>query len=167
MNKCRMRLATTDDLPTIEHIIRGAIERLAHAGIDQWQRGYPNGESIARDIALGYGRVVESEGEIVAYGALVYDGEPAYDALKGGSWLTEGRYATIHRLCTSQSATGRGYGRAFMTLAEGEARRCVGSIRVDTHPHNQIMQGLIGSLGYTYCGTVMYESPRLAYEKVL
>jgi GNAT superfamily N-acetyltransferase len=162
-----MRLATVEDLDTIEHIIHGAIERLAHAGIDQWQRGYPNGDSIARDVALGYGRVVEQGGEIVAYGALVYDGEAAYDALVGGSWLTEGRYATIHRLCTSQRATGRGYGRAFMTLAEEEARLRVGSIRVDTHPHNQIMQGLICSLGYTYCGTVTYESLRLAYEKVL
>ena len=55
-----------------------------------------------------------------------------------------------------------------MELAEAESvSRGVGSIRVDTHPDNRVMKSLIASLGYTYCGTVEYESPRLAYEKVV
>ena len=55
-----------------------------------------------------------------------------------------------------------------MELAEREVmgnELC--SIRVDTHPENKVMQRLIDSLGYSYCGTVVYESPRWAYEKRL
>ena len=52
-------------------------------------------------------------------------------------------------------------------FAENEAKLSSDSIRIDTHPDNKIMQGLVASLHYKYCGKVMYESVRLAYEKVL
>ena len=48
---------------------------------------------------------------------------------------------------------------------EAMAAERVRSIRIDTHPDNQIMQGLIRTMGYTYCGDVVIESRRLAYEK--
>jgi RimJ/RimL family protein N-acetyltransferase len=54
-----------------------------------------------------------------------------------------------------------------MLAAEAMAAERVKSIRIDTHPDNRIMQGLIGRLGYTYCGDVVIESRRLAYEKIL
>ncbi len=157
-----------EDVETIVEMVRGAQQRLAASGIDQWQNGYPNPQRIAEDIGSGVGRVLCVDEQEVAYGALVYTGEAAYDNLRGGKWLTEGRnYATIHRLCVAAEAVGSGKGRLFMELAESESRsRGVGSIRVDTHPDNRVMQSLIASLGYIYCGTVEYESPRLAYEKV-
>ncbi len=169
MEKEYLRPAVMDDVERVMAMVRGAQQRLAASGIDQWQNGYPNPERIAEDIRLGVGRVLCVDGRAVAYGALVYTGEVAYDNLRGGKWLTEGtNYATIHRLCVADEAVGRGKGRLFMVLAEAESvSRGVGSIRVDTHPENKIMQSLIASLGYTYCGTVEYESPRLAYEKVV
>ena len=54
--------------------------------------------------------------------------------------------------------------RAF-EVAEAMAAERAESMRIDTHPDNKIMQGLIASLGYTYCGDVVIESRRLAYEK--
>lgn len=149
-------------------IVGSAQRRLAAADIDQWQNGYPNRERIEQDIRASVGRVLCVEDSVVAYGAVVYTGESAYDALQGGQWLSEGDYATIHRVCVAQSAVGRGIGRLFMECAESEAReRGVASIRVDTHPDNRIMQSLLSSLSYTYCGTVVYESLRLAYEKLM
>lgn len=164
-----LRPAEAEDIATILEFVGGAQRRLAESGIDQWQNGYPNRGRIEEDVLAQVGRVLCLDGCAVAYGAVVYTGERAYDNLQGGSWLTEGTpYATIHRLCVADEVVGKGVGRAFMTLAEEEASlRGVASIRVDTHPDNRIMQSLIASLGYTYCGTVTYESPRLAYEKRL
>ena len=52
-----LRKATEQDIPTIEHIIKAASARLGAAGIDQWQRGYPNRASVERDVADGVGMV--------------------------------------------------------------------------------------------------------------
>lgn len=161
--------ATAHDVPTILEIVRGAQRRLAAAGIDQWQNGYPNREVIENDIRSSVARVVCHEGRVVAYGAVVYTGERAYEDLRGGEWLTKGtNYATVHRLCVAESSVGRGVGRGFMELVEVDAlRHDVASVRVDTHPDNKTMQHLLDSLGYIYCGVVCYESERLAYEKMV
>jgi hypothetical protein len=76
-------------------------------------------------------------------------------------------YATIHRVCVVNNGVGKGYGKIFMTFAEDEVKKTFRSIRIDTHPDNKIMQSMVESLNYSYCGTVMYESLRLAYEKLL
>lgn len=166
--KYEFRTAGEADLAPVVEIIRSAQRRLARAGIDQWQNGYPNRERVEEDMAHGYGRVLCLDGEVVAYGALVYDGESAYEGLQGGAWLTSaGAYLTIHRLSVVDRVVGTGCGRRFMQLAEAEAAARVASVRVDTHPDNRTMQSLISSLGYRYCGTVEYESPRWAYEKLL
>lgn len=166
---CAFRPATEEDVARVVEIIGSAQRRLRESGIDQWQNGYPNRARVEEDVRLGYGRVLCCEGEVVAYGALTYDGESAYEKLQGGEWLTtQGPYLTIHRLCVAEGEVGHGRGREFMVAAQREAAtKGVRSVRVDTHPDNKIMQGLIGSLGYRYCGTVVYESLRLAYEKLL
>lgn len=167
---CLLRDARESDLEPIMAMVAGAQRRLREAGVDQWQNGYPNAERILADIAAGYGRILQdADGCPVAYGALVYDGEAAYDRLQGGEWLTPqgASYATLHRLCVAHTELSKGYGLLFMESAEREAAGRVGSLRVDTHPHNAIMQRLLGRLGYRYCGTVTYESLRLAYEKIV
>lgn len=162
------RRAQSGDLARVVEIIRSAQRRLACAGIDQWQNGYPNRERVEEDVAREYGRVLCLNGEVVAYGALVYGGESAYDALRGGEWLTSGSdYLTIHRLSVAEEVVGTGCGREFMRRAEAEGATKVPSVRVDTHPDNRTMQSLLSSLGYRYCGVVEYESPRWAYEKIV
>ena len=159
---------TLDEVDNVVEIINCAIKRLGNAGISQWQNGYPNKEVVLQDIANGVGRVLCKEEKILAYGALVYTGEKAYNDLEGGEWILQTQnYATIHRACVSNSCVGEGYGKLFMIFAENEAKQKADSIRIDTHPDNKIMQGLVASLHYEYCGKVMYESVRLAYEKVL
>ena len=167
--KYEFRRARTEDVERVVEIVRSAQRRLKESDIDQWQNGYPNRECVDGDVARGYGRVVCCEGRVVAYGALTYDGENAYDKLQGGSWITPdgAKYLTIHRLCVADEVVGCGLGRHFFALAEDEARLRVGSVRVDTHPDHRIMQHLLDSLGYRYCGTVTYESLRFAYERKL
>ncbi|MBR5829733.1 MAG: hypothetical protein IKY63_00565 [Tidjanibacter sp.] len=168
MKNLELRVAEKGDVEFALRSVQGAQGRLARAGVSQWQNGYPNRERLEEDVRLGIGRVLMADGQRVAYGVVTYDGERAYDGLRGGEWLTSGAaYATIHRLCVAEDVVGRGYGRAFMECAEREAATRVASLRVDTHPDNLVMQQLISSLGYRYCGVVEYESPRLAYELCL
>lgn len=161
------RKATEQDITVIEQIIRAASARLGAAGIDQWQRGYPNRSSIEKDVAEGVGMVLCEGDTILVYGAVIFSGEPAYNDLTGGEWLTQGEYACVHRLCTNEIFVGMGFSKHFMLAAEAMASERVKSIRIDTHPDNKIMQGLISRLGYSYCGDVVIESRRLAYEKLL
>lgn len=167
-----LRNATTADIDRIAEIILHASQRLKQAGIDQWQRGYPNRQSIEADVACGVGRVLTLGDEILAYGAVIFTGEKAYDDITLGRWLTPSdssapTYAVIHRLCVSEIFVGMGFARHFMLAAEAMAAERAVSMRIDTHPDNKIMQRLIDSLGYTYCGDVVIESRRLAYEKLL
>ena len=159
------RKAKIEDIATITQIISAASARLGAAGVDQWQRGYPNRGSVEQDVAAGVGMVLCEGDTILAYGAVIFTGEPAYDDITGGEWLTSGEYAVIHRLCVSEIFVGMGFARRFMEAAEAMASERVASMRIDTHPQNMIMQGLVKSLGYSYCGDVVIESRRLAFEK--
>jgi len=161
------RKATNEDIELVEAMVLAASKRLGAAGIDQWQRGYPNRTSIEQDVAGGVGMVLSEGATIIAYGAVIFTGEPAYDGLTGGKWLTSGEYAVVHRLCVSEIFVGMGFAKRFLSAAEAMAAERVGSMRIDTHPDNKIMQSLVGSLDYTYCGDVVIESRRLAYEKIL
>lgn len=160
------RKATIEDVECVVSMVLAASKRLGAAGIDQWQRGYPNRTSIEKDVADGVGMVLCEGQTIIAYGAVIFTGEPAYEGLTGGKWLTCADYAVVHRLCVSEIFVGMGFAKRFMASAEAMAAQSVGSMRIDTHPDNRIMQGLVGSLGYTYCGDVVIESRRLAYEKI-
>ena len=82
------RRATLHDLPTIYDILEGAIRRLAAMGVDQWQHGYPNRARIEQDVAEGIGYVIEEEGRVVAYGAVILTGEEAYRTIEG-RWLSD------------------------------------------------------------------------------
>lgn len=161
------RKATTEDIDTIERMIKAASGRLGAAGIDQWQRGYPNRTSIENDVEAGVGMVLALGNEILAYGAVIFTGEPAYNDLTGGKWLTDGEYAVVHRLCVSEIFVGMGFAKQFMSAAEAMAAERVKSFRIDTHPDNKIMQNLVERMGFTYCGDVVIESRRLAYEKII
>lgn len=163
-----LREAKPTDIDSILIVVAQCQALMAQRGIDQWQDGYPNREVIAEDIALQRGYILEYDHQIAAYAAIVFDGEPAYDALEGGEWLQQDSYATVHRMCVSNNFRGRNVGENFfrqieqLTLSQG-----VKAIRVDTHPDNRVMLGLLGRIGFSYCGTVYYNALRVAFERLL
>lgn len=59
---------------------------------------------------------------ILAYGAIVFDGEPAYEALDG-TWLSDSPYVVVHRLAVADEALGLGLGTEFLNRTEQLARR--------------------------------------------
>ncbi len=109
-----------------------------------------------------------AEPRVIAYAAVVYDGEPAYDAIEG-RWLTAGPYVVVHRLAVADEAKRRGTATAFLRHVETEARaRGMRGFRIDTAHDNRYMRRLLRTLEFTLCGRIRYRSgERLAYEKPL
>lgn len=163
-----LRPATAADLPAIRAIIQYAIEQRRLDGSRQWQDGYPNPASLQQDLDQGYAYVVEEEGVLLLYAAVIFDPEPAYDAIEG-QWLTQGAYVVLHRVAVAPQAKGKGIATAFFGMIEDLCReRGVPSIKVDTNYDNAPMLRIMDKLGYTYCGEVYFRgSARRAYEKVV
>jgi len=113
-------------------------------------------------------KAAAAQGNVIAYGAVVFDGEPAYDAIEG-AWLTDGEYVVLHRMAVADGEKGRGVATEFMRRVEAMAcGRGTGSMRVDTNFDNRYMLRMLGRLGFVYCGKVRYRSgERLAFEKTL
>ncbi|MCD2424059.1 GNAT family N-acetyltransferase [Niabella pedocola] len=169
-NDLELRRATTSDAGGIWQLLEQAIEKRKQEGSNQWQDGYPNPNVVAADIEKGYGYVCTDEaGAVIGYTALIFDGEPAYEALEG-KWLTNRRYAVIHRLATAtgQKAV-KGLGTQIMTAVETVCRQQgVFSIKADTNFDNAGMLRVFEKLGYIYCGEVYFRgAARKAFEKKL
>ena len=161
------RKATATDLPAVWTILQQAIERRRLDGSDQWQNGYPNEGVVQSDMANGYAYVLE-DGEIVAYAAVIFDEEPAYNTIEG-QWLSSGNYTVVHRVATSDAALGKGVAtQLFREIESLCLARKVPSIRVDTNFDNLAMLRVFEKLDYTYCGEVLlHGAPRKAFEKLL
>ena len=160
-------LAAQEDAERIWEIILQAKEQMRLRGTLQWQDGYPAFENITQDIESGYGYVLSSDNVVVAYGAVVFDGEPAYDSIVG-EWLTNQPYVVVHRLAVADEMKKQGIATLFMQKTEELSReKGVCSFKVDTNFDNLYMQRIMLKLGFVYCGEVEYRSgKRMAYEKV-
>ncbi|HWV75119.1 MAG TPA: GNAT family N-acetyltransferase [Pseudosphingobacterium sp.] len=163
-----LRKATDEDKNRIWEILQQAIELRRRDGSDQWQDGYPNIEVVQHDINQGYGYVLLSESHILAYIAIIFDGEPIYNALKG-RWLSDQDYVVIHRLAVAQDIKTKGTATILMKQVEALAvARQIYSIKVDTNYDNKGMLRIFEKLGYQYCGEVYFRSgARMAFEKLL
>ena len=162
------RKATTADFERIWQIILQAKERMHLRGSRQWQDGYPTIAIITDDIEKGYGYVLCDNNCVIAYAAVVFDGEQAYNSIKG-NWLSDQPYVVVHRLAVANGMTQLGIATMFMeTVEELSRRNKVFSFRVDTNFDNQYMLKIMQKMGFTYCGEIYYESDaRMAFEKIL
>lgn len=166
--KMRIRYAREGEIPAIMDIINQAKVRLANLGIDQWQSGYPNEESILADINKKDGYVVVEKDTIVAYAAIIFDGEPTYAQIDG-RWLSDEPYVVVHRIAVADSHLRKGLGAYLFQTAQRKAlRKGIHRFRIDTHQGNRIMRNLIRKHGFTLCGIVQVrDGKRLAYEKII
>ena len=162
------RRALPEDIPGIMKIISDARRRLADAGINQWQDGYPDEAAIRNDVEKGNGWVTD-DSEFpgpAAYAAIVKGPDPYYAEIKDGSWLyPDEPYFVIHRICVRDGRTHRGLAarliRQAFLLAVSEGV----NLRIDTHPDNLRMQHLAASAGFVRCGIVQVrDGARIAYE---
>lgn len=163
-----LRNANTTDLPAIWEIIQYAIEQRRKDGSDQWQDGYPNETTIQNDLDNGNGYVLEEDGIIQLYAAIIFEKEPAYENIQG-KWLTNNDYIVLHRIAASPIAKGKGTAVKLLQLTEELCiKKNIYSIKIDTNFDNLPMLKILDKMGYTYCGEVFFRgSPRKAFEKVL
>jgi len=165
-----LRKTTIEDINQVMEIIAQAKAYLMSSGVDQWQDDYPNEEIIREDIVNGYGYVLECKGKMVGTVALSFDGEPWYDNIYDGKWITNEKFLVIHRLAVSDDVRGTDAASDIMRQAEKLCvLRGVRSIKIDTHEDNVIMQKFIKKNGFEYCGMVILgsEGERLCFEKIL
>lgn len=109
-NELIFRQAQSCETDRIMQIIRQAQARMHAAGSRQWQDGYPAPGHISADIGRNRGYVlckpgVEGPLSVIAYGAVVFDSEPAYDAIDG-QWLTDEPYVLVHRIAVVDGERG-------------------------------------------------------------
>lgn len=175
-----IRKTSLSDTEDILRILSDASASLKALGLDQWQNGYPGRKELEADIARGESYVViNEEGNVIASGMISMAGEPDYDTITEGSWLTESSsdhptYAVVHRLAVSRTAKKRGVASFFFAEAEHKARLAgMKSMRIDTHEGNTPMRSLLTKCGFHECGIIILRNceegrpERIAYEKVL
>lgn len=138
-----------------------------HGNPNQWGTSFPPVEMIKADIEAGDSYVCMVDGRIAAvfyhragYVCGVSD-DPDYREIEDGQWLNQEDYGVVHRI----TSDGQTKGVASFCL-DWALRQC-GSIKIDTHRDNVIMQNMLKKNGFTYCGLVYMEdgSERLAYQK--
>ncbi|GHV23488.1 N-acetyltransferase [Clostridia bacterium] len=160
------RKAEKADTGRIWQIILQAKEQMRLMNSLQWQDGYPAMENITGDIENGYGYVLCRENSVIAYGAVIFDGESAYENIQG-KWLTNLPYVVVHRLAVADEVKNRGIAKLYMRKVEElSGQKGIHSFRVDTNFDNVYMQKIMNSLHFTYCGEIFYDqNQRRAYEK--
>lgn len=166
--KISLRLAVSDDQEKIWEILQYAILKRKDEGSNQWQNGYPNAETVSSDLLHKYGYVLEVEGKIAAYSAVIFDIEPNYE-VQTVSWFSNGKYAVVHRVAVSQDFIGQGIAqKLFLYIEDLVKSKGFFSIKVDTNFDNIPMLKIFEKLNYQYCGDVLMNgSPRRAFEKIL
>lgn len=160
--------ANKKDLPQIMELINQAKKFLKQQGVDQWQDGYPEVRNLEKDLQDGIGYVCKEGNRILAYAALDFRGEPAYETLKG-QWLNQDPYVVIHRMAVDSRARGKGLAQQLFRQAEAMAlARGVQNVRADTDEANAIMRHIIQKAGYTFCGHIFFaNSDKIAFQKTL
>lgn len=162
------RPSTTNDKESIWKILQQAIARRKSEGSDQWQQGYPNPETVEGDIQKNWGFVLEIDGVVAGYAAVIFEVEPAYEIIEG-NWLTKGKYVVIHRVAIADKFAGQGLAtKIFLEIEKVALDQNIFSIKVDTNFDNIPMLKILDKLNYTYCGEVYFRgSARKAFEKIL
>lgn len=145
------------------NVIDKAKARLARAGVNQWQSGYPQGSDIEEDIHKGQAYVLIVNQEVIGYMAIVYS------KIEN----EQGRFmeiATLKRMALHDHSVKKGLSNLFQEFFEKQARaRQFQTIRIDTLGENQAMMAFIKRHGYQYIGEIEVRVGefRMNFEKQL
>lgn len=164
------RRATLNDLPYIREIINDGKKYLHESGVEQWTGDYPSDELLTMDITSGYNYLAIESDKILGTAVISFDGEPTYDNIYDGSWLTSDSFIVIHRLAVKKDGKNKNIASKILDFAGNLAlENNVHSIKIDTHTDNSTMKRLMEKNGFTYCGiiTLSDNSKRIAFEKIL
>ena len=146
-----MRLAGTEDIPSVVGLLKSCVGALRTAGIDQWDEVYPVGETIQSDVAC-QSLYIAIDQACAAAGAVVLNEvqDPEYSSVP---WTIEATRIGVHRLMIEPRFQGRGLAREVMRLAEERASALgYDVLRLDAFTHNPRALRLHEALGYRDAG---------------
>ena len=164
------RKSNQGDVVGIINIISKAQMYFKNNNIDQWQNGYPNEKTIINDINNDRSYVLIDNEEVVATTVVMFEEEKTYNEIYEGNWLTNSKYATIHRIAVDDKLKGNNIASRILKEAEKICiKNNIYSIKIDTHEDNKSMQRLLQKNNYKYCGIIYLidGNKRIAFEKVL
>ena len=154
-------------------ITEEAKRQLKALGLDQWQKGYPSAEVWQGDIERSVTWVAVEDGAVLGGFMFSTEPDPSYASIDG-AWLTEGPYASFHRVCVADAVKGRGVAGALFAHGFALARAAgMPAVRIDTHGGNAPMKRALEKAGFRPCGEIILVGgcengdPRDAYELVL
>lgn len=156
MSVVYMRQAQDSDLAAIDPIIENARIYLKQQGINQWQLGYPNQETILNDLKQKHGYVLIVDKQVAGYVAVITGEDPVYTKIESGQWLNQStNYVAIHRFALSHTYRGQKLAQRFVTaILTYFFDKDVVDFRIDTHPENMPMQAVIKGNGFVKRGIV-------------
>ena len=150
-----------------------AKKQLRGLGLDQWQCGYPSREVWQEDIRQGCSYLAMEGENVLGIFAFQTTPDDSYRVIDG-QWLTDGAYASMHRVCVADGAKGQGVAGKMFAFGFDMARELgFPAVRIDTHPGNIPMQKALAKAGFQMCGKIHLAGGcedghlRIAFEKVL
>jgi len=163
------RKTVESDVNNVMGVIKQAQDYFKERGINQWQNNYPNSDTINNDITNGHSYVLLKDEDIVATVAVSFDGESTYNNIYDGKWLTNDKYAVIHRIAVDN--TYKGLGLSSEIIKRIEELCVINNVhinQVDTHRENLSMQRLLKKNNFEYCGIIylLDGNERIAFEKI-
>ena len=129
----------------------------------QWTGNYPSESVILGDMAREGAYVVTDDDVVVAYFAFLPSPDPTYAHIYDGAWLDDSLpYHVIHRMASYPQV------HHIFTDVMNHCFSTDPNIRMDTHRDNTIMQHLITTYGFSYCGIIYLANgdERKAYQKI-
>lgn len=162
-----LELAQPEELEICYGIVDAGRNFQREQGFIQWTEEYPNLDTIRDDIQNKKGYVLKVDGCIAGYMCIDFGGDPAYDNIEG-KWSAEEPYAVVHRMAFDSAFRGRGLADVtFRLIEELCLSRNVRYIRVDTDFPNKRMQHIFTKNGYKYCGVIIFQGRKMAFDKIL
>ena len=159
-----------DEMCQITDDAKAQLKRL---GLDQWQKGYPSREVWESDADLGCTQLAVENGKIMGIFAFQTTPDASYYEIDG-EWLSDGAYASMHRVCVAEGAKGKGVaGQMFAHGFEMAKELGFSAMRIDTHPGNFPMQRALKKAGFVPCGEIRLVGGcedgdlRIEFEKLL
>ena len=158
-----------EDIVEIDKIFDQAKAYLKSKGIDQWQNGYPNAETILEDIKTDTSYVLIDNNQVIGTMRFLIDVDVDYINIEG-KWLSDGEYGVIHRIAVADALKGKGYANVLLDKAIDLCKEYgVHSLRIDTHEMNLSMRSFLKKHGFVECGIVYIRKTdrRIAYELLI
>ena len=166
-------LAQKEHLEEMCRITAEAKAQLRRLGLDQWQKGYPSREIWEEDIRNQMAWLAVEEAKVLGVFAFQTTPDVSYGEIDG-KWLTDGAYASMHRVCVAKGCKGKGVAGRMFNYGFGLAKKAgFDSVRIDTHPGNLPMQHALKKAGFEMCGEIHlvggceYGAVRIGFEHLL